>query len=191
MIEAVATEILSLTRHVRDGSTSSRIPNFYSILAPDAPDNSRMRNIAFDQPAEAIRRTTASLPYGYVVPFSETLPGKRESLRRELEGYADLPLDWDDDDGHAPDKADIDNAIKFMDSIPSEGIFSAELMVAGDGDVGFEWKTSDLRLEVGFRRGNISFFGEVPKGEEMNGDALFQGAVPGDLVKFMNLVFVR
>ena len=81
-------------------------------------------------------------------------------LRKELTQLKNLAPDWDDDDGQPPAAIDIKNASDFLDYIPGAGLATLELMVAGDGDVGYEWKTKKLRLEVGFRRGpNFLFCG--------------------------------
>ena len=117
------------------------------------------------------------------------MQSRREELSRGLLRYANLPNDWDGDDGHAPTRQDIKNAIKFMDFIPAKGIVSAELMVAGDGDVGFKWETKDTYIEVGFCHGDISFYGKTAIGEKAKGDERFNEIIPKKLAKLMNIVF--
>lgn len=118
-------------------------------------------------------------------------PEHEAKLRDELRGYVNLPDDWDGDDGHAPDQVDIDNAIRFMSHIPKHALSVAESMVSGDGDVGFLWKASDHHLEIGFRQGEISFYGEAQNGEEIYGDKPFDHFDPEKLLQFINTVFPR
>ena len=112
---------------------------------------------------------------------------KRFEIGEQLRRYADLHDDWDGYGGHAPTRQDIENAVWFIPHIPKGALFSAQLMVAGDGDVGFFWKQKDRYLEVGFLDGTISFYGETPDGEEISGGENFNGAAfPGALADFMN-----
>lgn len=122
-----------------------------------------------------------------IIDFSESKI--KSELRAELLGYADMPDDWDGDGGHAPDRADIENAVRFMEQVHPNALLYAELMVAGDGDVGFDWNTKTGEIEVGFRRGNVSFYGKTATGEEFRGDEKFDGNVPEKLRALINAVF--
>lgn len=115
---------------------------------------------------------------------------KRRTMIQDLLQYQELPADWDGDNGHAPDLLDIKNAVTFMKHIPDEGIASAKLMVAGDGDVGFYWRHDNFYLEIGFQDGNISFYGKTSEGEKIGGDEIFDVAsVPQKLDYWMKSIF--
>ena len=110
--------------------------------------------------------------------------------RRDLWQSLALPDDWDGDDGYAPAKQDVWNAIKFLEHIPSLGIISADVMIIGDGDVGFDWDKSGRCLEVGFRNAKISFYGQTPDEKELKGTEDFKdGVVPVKLQSLMNANF--
>ena len=122
--------------------------------------------------------------------ISQTVLAQKAAVRKELAEFANLPVDWDYDDGHPPAAADLANASAFLDYIPPQGLLAISLTVAGDGDVAYEWKTEKLRLEVGFRRGNISFFGENRiTGAEINGDYAASTIFPRELIYFMDAAF--
>ena len=114
---------------------------------------------------------------------------KRAELAAKLRDYANLADDWDGDNGHAPARKDIENAVRFISHIPESALFSAQLMVAGDGDVGFRWRQNDRFLEVGFSDGEISFYGETPSDESDKGDEIFADSVPANLRNLMRSVF--
>ena len=113
---------------------------------------------------------------------------KRCLLVREIKSYADLPLDWDCDNGHAPSKIDIDNAVAFLWSL--QGGKVPRPMVAGDGDVGFIWRTESSYLEVGFcDKGQISFYGKTSDGDKKHGDHDFaKEGVPDNLRKMLEKI---
>ena len=194
MNEMTTKGILS-TPHVGGGFTDSRIPYFFNTSLPKVSVNSGMHIVSSDhhQVIDAMRQTVGSLSFfhGGVTLLYMALSSKRDAMCRKLEGYANLASGWDGDDGHAPAKVDIDNAIKFMDFIPPKGIFLAQLMVAGDGDVGFEWDMKDRCLEVGFCDGDISFYGKMPPERKVKGDFRFEGVTPKNLAEFIKTFFGR
>lgn len=113
---------------------------------------------------------------------------RRCLLEREITSYAQLECDWDCDGGHAPARVDIDNALAFLRSLPGGDI--PRPMVAGDGDVGFIWKTESSYLEVGFcDKGQISFYGKTASGEKAGGDNDFaQEGVSDNLRKLLEKI---
>ena len=125
--------------------------------------------------------------------FSDSANVVLDKLTRhfdELTNSLKLPNDWDGDDGHAPAKQDVWNALTFLVRIPSLGIISAEVMVIGDGEVNFDWDKSGICLEVGFSDGEISFYGETPDGKEFTGtEAFIKGTVPAQLQHLINTNF--
>lgn len=116
---------------------------------------------------------------------------KRAEFATKLRGYADLPDDWDGYNGHAPAQKDIENAVRFIPHIPARALPSAQLMVAGDGDVGFRWRLKDRFLEIGFSEGDISFYGEAPNGKTGKGEAVFTGEIPENLRNLIQSVFAN
>ena len=123
--------------------------------------------------------------------LAKMLMTQKAAVRKELASFGQLPPDWDGDEGHAPAANDLAHASAFLDYIPAPGVAAVSLVVAGDGDVTYEWKTSRLRLEVGFRRDKISFFGENREtGAEINGDYSVESTFPAELLAFMETAFV-
>ena len=109
---------------------------------------------------------------------------------RDLCQSLTLPDGWDGDGGQAPIKQDVDNAVNFLDHIPRRGIMLARVMIAGDGDVGFDWGKSGRCLEVGFSDGEISFYGKTPGGERLKGTEVFKkGVVPAKLQSLLDANF--
>ena len=115
---------------------------------------------------------------------------KRQELRETILSFAELPDDFDGYNGHAPDKRDIENALLLLPHIPDAGILSVSPMVAGDGDVGYEW-CEGPNIEIGFTHGEISFFGYTPEGERLNSDEPFTGEVPAKLQKLLSALFSK
>ena len=113
---------------------------------------------------------------------------QRRLLAQEIESYANLEPDWDCNNGRAPAREDIDNAVSFLRLLRGGDI--PRPMVAGDGDVGFIWETESSYLEVGFcDKGQISFYGKAPDGEEAGGDNDFaKEGVSNDLWKLLESV---
>ena len=109
----------------------------------------------------------------------------RERLARKIMSYAGLEPGWDCEDGRAPSTEDIENAVAFLRSL--RGGVVPRPMVAGDGDVGFIWKTDSSYLEVGFcDNGQISFYGRTADGRKARGDNDFAGGgVSGELRKLL------
>lgn len=104
---------------------------------------------------------------------------RSSALAAELVAYRNLPEGWDGQDGMAPSKAAIDDALMFIDLLP----LSAEApqpMVSGEGEVGFFWRTENGFIDVSFMGdGIISYYGrsdragiEVHRAVEYNGKAL-------------------
>ena len=87
---------------------------------------------------------------------------------------------WDGEDGVAPSKSDIDNALDFISKI-SLDFMKPKAMIAGDGDVGFTWRKNDDYIEVGFPNGEISYCATV-NGERFYGDASYNGQAPPELL---------
>ena len=102
----------------------------------------------------------------------------------------DLRPDWDGEDGRAPTKQDVDNAINFLDHIPPRGIMSARVAIAGDGEGGGDWRGGGICLEVGFNDGEISFFAER-NGTESGAEMDFKDGIPEELKLLMSTYFSR
>ena len=79
---------------------------------------------------------------------------ERKEIFNTIRSFADLPPGWDGEDGVAPSKSDIDNALDFISKI-SLDFMKPKSMIAGDGDVGFTWRKNDDYIEVGFPTGNF------------------------------------
>ncbi len=98
-----------------------------------------------------------------------TAPAKKsiEEICEVVRSLADYPPGWDGEkESVAPAKADIENAVDFIRRIPFR-ITQPKAMIAGDGDVGFVWRSGADFLEVGFTGGEISY------GAKLSGERLF------------------
>ena len=113
---------------------------------------------------------------------------KREAMRVKILGYLDVPDGFDGYGGHAPAQREVDYAISFIPYIPDAGIDGVKTMVDGGGDVGFEWGRK-LKLEIGFMDGEISFYGDMPDGERLGGDQVYDGTVPDKLKRLLSAIF--
>ena len=107
---------------------------------------------------------------------------------KKLSSSLDFRPGWDGEDGRAPTKQDVDNAINFLNYIPPRGIMSARVGIAGDGEVGFDWRESGICLEVGFNDGEISFFAER-NGTESGAEMDFKNGIPEELRLLMSTCF--
>ena len=105
---------------------------------------------------------------------------ERKEIFNTIRSFADLPPGWDGEDGVAPSKSDIDNALDFISKI-SLDFMKPKAMIAGDGDVGFTWRKNDDYIEVGFPNGEISYCATV-NGERFYGDASYNGQAPPELL---------
>lgn len=99
-----------------------------------------------------------------------------------VQSFADYPDGWDGDGSIAPPRAEVDNAVAFLQKIPFR-VLQPKAMIAGDGDVGFTWRRGDDYLEVGFLDGNMSFCCQKD-GKWKNGDfSRAGGEMPGILLE--------
>lgn len=116
---------------------------------------------------------------------------KRESVRAKIAGFAGLPDNFDGNGGRAAARKDIDNALSFIPHLPPEAVETARVMYAGEGDIMLDWKRPPRCLEIGFVGGEISFFGDMPNGEQLGGDAAYAkgGVVPADLRRLISALF--
>ena len=108
--------------------------------------------------------------------------------RNKLLNSLDLSAGWDGEGGRVPTKQDVDNAINFLDYIPPRGIMSVRVVIAGDGEVGFDWRESGTCLEVGFNDGEISFFAQINE-NEFGADMDFKNSIPEELKFLMSACF--
>ena len=79
----------------------------------------------------------------------DSLFQEEQALRAELNSYAKLKNNWDDEGATAPSAKAVQDAIAFLDSRP-EGIPLPLPEVASIGDVGIYWDEDDIFAEVQF-----------------------------------------
>ena len=115
---------------------------------------------------------------------------KKRQDKEKLLQSVNLKDGWDGENGRAPYKQDVDNAIKFMDHIPSHGLASSRVYIAGDGEVGFDWREIGLCLEITFNDNDISFFAEI-NGVEYGSYMNFNDGFPVELKALMDVCFSR
>lgn len=89
-----------------------------------------------------------------------------------------------DDGDRAPTSAAIEDALAFLDLLPF-GPIMPKVMVAGDGEVGFYWKTANGYIDVGFYGDGTIRYYAVARGEpiEARGPAPYsRKSLPKDLL---------
>ena len=85
-------------------------------------------------------------------------------ISSELIAFKDLNAGWDGPGSVAPAIAAVDEALMFLDIIPQYGA-DPEVMVAGDGEVGYYWKNEAGFIDISFRgSGEASFFARTSDG---------------------------
>lgn len=113
---------------------------------------------------------------------------EREKVSSELLECTKLEDDWDGHGGHAPALIDVVNAVSFIRHLPDDAMAKVQVMVSGDGDVGFEWGRN-IDLEIGFRNEHISFCGDHPEGATGKGNSLYACRVPHLLQQLLDEFF--
>ena len=98
-----------------------------------------------------------------------------------VRSFASYPPGWQGEGSVAPPRAEVDNAVKFIEAIPFR-VAQPKAMIGGDGDVGFTWRRGDDYLEVGFMDGEMSFCCQKG-GEWQYGDFAFTGSIPDNLLQ--------
>jgi hypothetical protein len=94
---------------------------------------------------------------------AEAVPSRWAWLRERLTSWAALPDDWDGEDGTAPSSKVTDNASDFLWRAEIAGAPLPEPYVAGDGEVGYRWRSSDSFASASFLPdGHIAAFARSP-----------------------------
>jgi hypothetical protein len=109
---------------------------------------------------------------------------RRSLLASEVTAYRGLKAGWDGDDGVAPSGEAIADALSFIRLLPLRARLPKP-MVAGDGEVGFYWKSDDCYIDVGFfGNGTISYYGHAKReGFEVHDTTPYdRRALPKDLL---------
>ena len=113
---------------------------------------------------------------------------KKTEIREILIKSLSLQDDWDGDEGHAPDKIDVDNAINFLDNMPEFFTEICEVIIIGDGEINFDWEKSGINLEIGFSDNEISYFGKSKDEIKFKGTHDFKNdTIPKKLQIFFDL----
>lgn len=114
---------------------------------------------------------------------------QRAQLASNVMAYCALRDDWDSEDGVAPSREAIDDALAFIRLIPLRATLPKP-MVSGDGEVGFYWKTDNVYIDVGFYGDNqISYYARA-KAEnlEVEGPKPYsRKSIPKDLIDIIRL----
>lgn len=141
----------------------------HSGLAGAATGAAMMMAVTAGDPALATATSDWSVSGDVAVASGPT--EERAVLSSRLNAFRHLPENWDGAGGHAPPGKAVDEGLAFIDLLPL-GTPSPTPFVAGDGEVGFEWKTANGFIEVSFYGDDhIYFYARV-------GDAEAEGAVP-------------
>ena len=86
-------------------------------------------------------------------------------LRARLAAWAELPADWDGDDGEAPTSSAIAGAGSFLRELERRGAPLPRPFIAGDGEIGFRWSKGDAFASVAFTRGQVLGSVRTPDGK--------------------------
>ena len=71
-------------------------------------------------------------------------------FQTHLDEWANLPEDWDGEDGRAPSSGVICGAREMIDRLENAGAPIPEIYVAGDGEVGFRWAAGSFYASASF-----------------------------------------
>lgn len=92
-------------------------------------------------------------------------------LSGTLNGYENLPVDWDGYGGLPPKGETVNDASEFLSLLPKETPLPKP-MLSGNGNIGLYWKADDLYLDIEFEgNGTFSYYAEeagtAPKFDDM------------------------
>ena len=109
-----------------------------------------------------------------------------DKLIQQLNDYLNLKENWDAYNGVAPRVKTINDAIKFVKSLPKK-IPLPEPMIAGSGTVGLYWDSQGIYAEIGFEGdGTFWCYGEDNQGNEAGEDRVDLGdKLPADFLKML------
>jgi len=106
---------------------------------------------------------------GEIAADQANIPDKNAVLSSQISKYRDLPDDWDGEGGHRPPAKAIDEALSFINFIPL-GAPLPKTSVAGDGEVGFYWKSDKGFIDVSFYGdGHIYYYARI-EGKDIDED---------------------
>lgn len=110
---------------------------------------------------------------------------RKAVLCSRLNAFRHLPNYWDGAGGHPPTPEAVDEGLAFLDLLPPSTPLP-DPFPAGDGEVGFHWKTADDFAEVSFYGdGHIYFYARVGRdGIEVDGAEPYTGrSIPKALAR--------
>jgi hypothetical protein len=146
----------------------------YSAFAAAATGAAMMMAVTAGGPALATATQDWSASEGVAVVSAPV--NRRAILYSRLNAFRHLPENWDGVGGHAPTREAVDEGLAFLDLLPL-GTPLPTPFPAGDGEVGFHWKTADSFAEVSFYGdGNIYFYAKLGRaGIEVDGAEPYTG----------------
>lgn len=108
--------------------------------------------------------------------ITEEYDDRNARLSAAIIAYRNLDDGWDGEGGKAPLDTAISEALAFIDLLPL-GVRIPKTTVAGDGEVGFYWKTDDSFIDVSFYGdGNIYYYARIDSEEiEFDKEEPFSG----------------
>lgn len=89
---------------------------------------------------------------------------------------------WDGADGQKPTEAAIEDAERFVRSLPGDGLAAPVITLANDGEINFLWRHEGNSIDLGFHgTGTFSYYARARDGGELFGDdvAAASGLPPG------------
>ncbi|MBB4253012.1 hypothetical protein [Rhizobium sp. BK008] len=82
-----------------------------------------------------------------------------KGLVKEIDRFSQRAVDWDGDDGVAPNAEAVSEAKLFLAFLSNSGCLPQSTYSPGDGEINFEWRAAKRFTEVGFSGdGMISWF---------------------------------
>lgn len=109
----------------------------------------------------------------------------KNKIAGQITSYLSLQSNWDGYDGQAPTAIAVAQALDFLDLVP-DSFLMPKPMLAGSGEVGLYWESSNLFAEVGFLGDSrFSIYIEPSDGEfeEVDGAMLPHDSLPPSLTR--------
>lgn len=96
------------------------------------------------------------------------------SLNAKVEGFMDLPFDWDGDNGIAPSRKAGAAASEFLAGLAVSNMPN-ECYAVGDGEIVFQWRRNGSFIEVAFNGSTISWYAKLRNEKIEFSDDKFSG----------------
>jgi hypothetical protein len=118
----------------------------------------------------------------------ELAPPVFDHVIATLRSYKSLPPDWDGYGADAPAETAIEDAVRFVGTLP-ENLPPPIPMVSGSGEVGLFWKGGGAYVDVGFMGdGRVAYLAQYPGRPDVSAPDAPLHEPPGELLDILRQV---